>query len=175
MAERVFLDACVLYPSVVRTLLLGAAEAGLIQPFWTPRVLREWRIAAARNGAEEAAAEAAAAMDRAWPAAAVEPGPEPALVLPDPADAHVLAGALAARARTLVTFNLRDFPQRKLAAVGVTPRHPDSLLWELQSREPERMRPLLERATASAADRRSARKLLRRAGLPRLGKAWEQD
>lgn len=176
MAERVFLDACVLYPGVVRALLLGAAEAGLIEPFWTARVLREWRIAAARAGTEDEAASAAAAMQKAHPEALVEPPPalEADMALPDPADVHVLAGAVAAKAPTILTFNLRDFPARRLAAHGIAARHPDGLLWELLSRAPETMRPLLDGITASAPDRRAGRKLLRRAGLPRLGKAWEQ-
>jgi hypothetical protein len=40
---RVFLDANVLFPMAVRDTLLRAAEAGLIQPYWSARVLEEMR------------------------------------------------------------------------------------------------------------------------------------
>lgn len=175
MAERVFLDACVLYPEVPRTLVLEAAEAGLLRPAWSPRVLEEWRIAAARRGvdAEDAARAAAEAMRRAWPGGEVEPDPAvaAALDLPDPADAHVAAGAAAAGAATILTFNLRDFPARRLARLGLAARHPDGFFWELLSREPAHVRPILDRLAAAAEG--EGRRLLKRAGLPRLGKAWE--
>lgn len=175
MAEAVFLDACVLYPEVPRTLILEAAEAGLLCPAWSPRVLEEWRIAAARRGleAEDGARGAAERMRRAWPEGEVEPDPEiqAALDLPDPADTHVAAGAVAAGAPIILTFNLRDFPPRRLAGTGVAARHPDGFFWELLSREPGRLRPILDRlATLAEGD---GRRLLKRAGLPRLGKAWE--
>jgi len=112
MAEPVvFLDACVLYPPLLRGILLRLAGAGLIRPAWTPRVLAEWRIAAARNGglAVEAEVDAAVArMAAAFPDAAVSPNPavKQTLNLPDPVDTHVLAGALAAGAEVLLTFNV---------------------------------------------------------------------
>ncbi len=74
--KRVFLDACVLYPSLVRAILLGAAEAGLYAPLWSRRVLDEWRIAAAAKlglAAEDAARAAQAEMAARFPAARVEP------------------------------------------------------------------------------------------------------
>jgi len=39
---RVVLDACVLYPPVLREILLGAASAGLYDPLWSERILEEW-------------------------------------------------------------------------------------------------------------------------------------
>ena len=175
MAEAVFLDACVLYPDIPRKLILDAAGAGLVRPAWTARVIEEWRIAAARRGleAEDRAQAAAGAMRRTWPGAEVEPDAkvEASLDLPDRADVHVVAGAVAAGARTILTFNLRDFPARRLAATGVAARHPDGWLWELLSRQPDVVRPMLDRLAVLAEGK--GRRLLKRAGLPRLGKAWE--
>jgi len=45
---KVFLDACVLYPTVLREILTGCAAAGLYHAQWSPRVLEEWARAAAR-------------------------------------------------------------------------------------------------------------------------------
>lgn len=176
----VFLDACVLYPPLVRGILLGAAEMGLIAPRWSRRVLDEWRIAAARNGgltAESGVDVIAARMAESFPEGEVrpEPGVEMAIDLPDPADAHVLAGAVAAGASVLLTFNLRDFPARALAALGIVARHPDGFLWELLSAAPDEMGGAI-RAAASAAGAAASeeiRRALKRARLPRLGKAWE--
>lgn len=179
MARRVFLDACVLYPPLVRGILLRLAEAGVFHPLWSPRVLGEWRIASARNGgieAEDRAAEIAALMQARFPDASTEPDPEveQALALPDPADAHVLAAAIAGRAEFLLTFNIRDFPARRLAGHGIAVRHPDGFLWEHFSHAPE----LIEGAIRGAADDAgldgvdAIRRALKRAHLPRLAKAW---
>ena len=180
MAERVvFLDACVLYPPLVRGILLRLAESGLFTPRWSPRVLAEWRIAAARNGGMEAEAradEVTAAMAARFPGASIVPAPdaELALHLPDAADLHVLAAAIAAGADVLLTFNTRDFPTRRLARHGIEPRHPDGFLWELFSMSPE----AVEGAIRDAADAAgltevdAIRRALKRAHLPRLAKAW---
>jgi len=175
----VFIDACVLYPHQVRGIVLRLAEAGLFRPAWSPRVLAEWSIAAARNGfplAEAAAVRMAAQMNIAFPGASVTPDPavEQALELPDPADTHVLAGAIAAGAGVLLTFNMRDFPARRLVAHGITPRHPDGFLWEVFSNQPEIAGQAI-RETAGGAGRTGAdsiRRGLKRARLPRLAKAW---
>lgn len=181
VAPRVFLDACVLYPPLVRRLLLGAAAAGFFTPAWSARVLAEWRIAiAAKQGltAEDAAIEAQAAMRARFPKAEIgaEAFSEADFLLPDPADAHVLAAAVASGAGVLVTFNLRDFPRRALAVHGIELRHPDGFLWELWSHDPARMAPVIEAALATGgAGADQARTLLKRAKLPRFGKAVGEE
>ncbi|MDT8343740.1 MAG: PIN domain-containing protein [Thermohalobaculum sp.] len=176
----VFLDACVLYPQLTRAIALGAARAGLYRPAWSGRVLDEWRLAAARDGglaAERAVAAEAAAMRAAFPHAEVVPDPavEASLDLPDRADVHVVAGAVAAGAVVILTLNLRDFPARRLAPFGVEARHPDGFFWELLSRAPEAMAPVIRRAFGplDASGPRAERNALKRAALSRLGKAWE--
>ena len=52
---KAVLDACVLYPTVLREILIGGAEAGLFTPVWSPRILAEWQHAAARLGPDQAA------------------------------------------------------------------------------------------------------------------------
>lgn len=175
---KAFLDTCVLYPPLVRALLLDAAGAGLYQPFWSPRVLAEWQISIGRKQGAERETEVLDAQDRIaarFPTALVVPDPEIEITLdlPDPADNHVLAGAIAAGADALVTFNLRDFPQRTLAGHGIAPRHPDGFLWELLSMHPDRMRSALTGTLSGfEIDPDAARAPLKRARLPRFGKAW---
>jgi len=172
----VFLDACVLYPPLARTVILGAAEEGLFVPRWSGRVIAEWRFAAARKGGPTVAAaaeETAHAMAQAFPGGKVTPerAVEMAVDLPDPADAHVLAGAVAAGAGVILTFNLRDFPARALAAYGVAARHPDGFLWELMSGASEAVDRAVRAAIGEAAPA-EVRRALKRARLARLGKAW---
>ena len=47
---RVVIDACVLYPTVLREIVLGVARADLITPLWSDRLLEEWARTAARHG-----------------------------------------------------------------------------------------------------------------------------
>jgi predicted nucleic acid-binding protein len=52
----------------------------------------------------------------------------PALQLPDPKDRHVLAAAIRGRADVIVTYNLKDFPEKDLRKYGITSQHPDEFL-----------------------------------------------
>lgn len=175
---RAVLDACVLYPTVLREILVALAEAGAIEPVWSRRILDEWRLAAARLGPEQAriaGVEAALLAERFPGAMAPDDGVRAAgLDLPDPADGHVVEAALAAGAGLIVTANLRDFPRRALAAVGLEARHPDELLLALWRAEPQTVEQVVEavhaRAEALGAGM-TRREMLKRVRLPRLAKA----
>ena len=172
------LDACVLYPTVLRQILLGCAERGLFTPIWSERLQEEWRRAALRNGGEADAALAGAEIARAnarFPKALTPPGDEAPLWLPDPADVHVLATAIVGNADTIITLNLRDFPARELSGHTVTARPPDAVLMDHWLSEPNTVEEAVL-ATHAEAERLSGetlplRALLKRARLPRLGKA----
>ena len=176
---RLVLDACVLYPTVLREILLGTAAAGLYVPLWSDRILEEWARATMKlgPGATAQARDAIALMRAAFPAAAVPARPEieQRLILPDPDDRHVLAAAIAGHADAVVTFNAADFPRQVLAAEGVARRDPDGLMWELWSHHPEPVAAAVEAVRAKAeriAGRPQAlRPLLRRVQLNRLGRA----
>ncbi len=176
---KAVLDACVLYPTVLREILQGAGEAGLYEPVFSDRILREWTLAAARlgPGAEVIAGGEAALLRAAFPRALTRARPEieARLVLPDPDDVHVLAVAIAAGADAIVTFNAADFPGHLLAEEGITRRDPDGFLWELQSRHPAEVARIVEEVRAKA-ERLSGRPvalkpLLKRGRLFRLAKA----
>ena len=49
---RVLIDACVLYPTVMREVILGAARLGLFEPRWSDRILEEWARATVKLGPE---------------------------------------------------------------------------------------------------------------------------
>jgi predicted nucleic acid-binding protein len=171
---KLFLDTCVIYPDALRDILLGVAARGGFEPLWSARVLEEWARAAVKKGAADQARLIAAAMTMQFPRALVTGWEAVAtgLVLPDPDDVHVLAAAITGHADAIVTFNARDFPRHVLAAEGLQRRDPDGVLWELWSHDPAPVQNALTQAMARApGDPVSVRAFLKRAGLPRLGKA----
>ncbi|MBI1172233.1 PIN domain-containing protein [bacterium] len=178
---RAVLDACVLYPTVLREILLGVAARGLYEPQWSDRILREWVLATAKLGpVAQALAEGDAALARAaFPRALIraQPDIEARLALPDPDDVHVLAVAIAGHADAIVTFNAADFPRHLLAEEGIERRDPDGFLWEMWSRRPDEVGAVV-RAVHARAEELSGRPIplrgfLKKAQLWRLGKALE--
>lgn len=176
---RAFLDACVLFPPVMREALLAAAEVGVFEPLWAERVLGEWQRAAGRDGPVNAALVEGeiARLKAKWPEAMVpDPGEPPELWLPDPADVHVLAAARAGGAEVIVTMNLKDFPRRELAPWGMSAVHPDAFLRRFWDEQPEQMttalRALEQQAQVIAVAPVDLAPLLKRARMPRLAKAW---
>ena len=55
----------------------------------------------------------------------------PILRLPDPNDRHVLAAAIHGKAETIITSNLKDFPEMVLVEHGIVGRHPDEFVRSL--------------------------------------------
>lgn len=179
---RAVLDACVLYPTVLRGILIGAAKAGFLTPIWSERILEEWARAALRtHGPEgESMARAEIALLRAeWPKALVGIETERDLPeLPDKNDQHVLAACVSSNADSLITHNLRDFPTRKLSPLGIAPQHPDPVMLRFWQDNPEPILTLIDDALAKIMAvpeaPKTRRALLKKAGLPRLGKAVER-
>lgn len=175
---KALLDANVLYPTVLREILIAVARAGLYTPLWSDRILEEWARATVKlgPGAEEIARGEIAVLKAEFPGASVSPRPgiEARLHLPDPADEHVLAAAIAGGADVIVTFNAQDFPRQVLAEEGVARKDPDQFLRELWEKSPQAVAAAAEgvRATAErlSGEPQPMRALLKRAKLPRLGK-----
>ncbi|MDT9689567.1 PIN domain-containing protein [Streptomyces sp. P9(2023)] len=121
MAFTVVYDACVLYPSTLRDLLIRIAQAGLVRAKWTDRILDEVFRNLQANRPEldpTKLARTRELMMRAVRDCLVkdyEPL-EAVLELPDADDRHVLAAAVKSRAQLIVTNNLKDFPQETLTA-----------------------------------------------------------
>jgi predicted nucleic acid-binding protein len=128
---RALLDTCVLFPRVLRDLLLDAAMAGLFEPLWSDAILAEL----SRNLIEERglsvhnATGLTRAMETFFPRASAS---NYEILIPrmtnHPKDRHVLAAAVQGRADVLITSNLRDFPSLSLEPYDLSARTPDSLL-----------------------------------------------
>lgn len=175
---RILLDACIIYPTVMREMLMGvAAKSGFI-PLWSHQILEEWRHAAARLGPEgEAIATGEiAVMNSQWPQASVQFDPDMVhdLYLPDDNDRHVLAAAIAGEADAIMTRNLKDFPTRILTKHDILRREPDEFMLELARTDECDVAGVAadvqERAVVASGREQPMRALLKRAGLPRLGK-----
>ncbi len=125
------IDACVLGGGLKRNIILSLAEAGLFRPYWSARILDETEkaILAISKGSADPSRQRRA-IERAFPEAMVLPNPGSDLLglLPDPDDEHVLAAAIAARCDTLVTDNLKDFPQEILDRWGIEVMSPDDFI-----------------------------------------------
>jgi PIN domain len=133
MAFIVIYDACVLYPAPLRDLLIRIACTGLVRARWSEAILDECFRSILRGRPEldpVSLSRTRTLMSRAVPDCIVD-GYEnliESLALPDPDDRHVLAAAIRAGAQTVVTFNLKDFPDDKLGAYGVEAKHPDEFV-----------------------------------------------
>lgn len=176
---KILIDACVLYPTVMRQMVLGVAEAGAFTPLWSARIEEEWARAARKLGpeGETLARGEIAALSLRFPDAVVPvpQGAERRFWLPDPADIHVLAAAIGASADAIMTLNAKDFPRNVLVEEGVSRIDPDSYLLGVWQAQPALVadvgQTVLAEARRLSGEAWEMRALLRKARLPRLGKA----
>ncbi|WP_420012062.1 RSP_2648 family PIN domain-containing protein [Tateyamaria sp.] len=179
---KILIDANVLYPTVMREVVLGVARAGLFQPQWSARILEEWARAAARLGPEaEAQARGEIVMlNAAWPGAEIRYPPEleHRLWLPDPGDVHVFAAAIAGSADAIMTANAKDFPRNVLNEEGLLRVDPDGYLQGCAEAQPGVVSAVVDGVLAEArrlsGQAWTRRSLMKKARLPRLGKALER-
>ncbi len=176
---RVLIDTCVLYPTVMRELVLGVAKTGAFIPLWSPRILEEWARAARKLGptGELQARSEIALTEAAFPKAQVPVpvGLADRLWLPDENDIHVLAAAVGASADAIMTLNAKDFPKGTLAEEGLMRIEPDTTLYQHWLGAPDAVEEValsvLAQARSLSGEAWEMRALLKKARLPRLAKA----
>ncbi|WP_042858398.1 putative toxin-antitoxin system toxin component, PIN family [Dickeya sp. NCPPB 3274] len=132
----VVLDACVIYPSLLRDLLIHLGLTGLYQPKWTAIIEDEWQRNLLLNRPDltpEQISRTRELMNQAIPDAMIT-GFEaiiPGITLPDPDDQHVVAAAVRSNAEIIVTFNLKDFSHPEIDNFGIEALHPDDFITDL--------------------------------------------
>lgn len=132
----VVLDACVLYPNLLRDLLMWLGKSRLYQPRWTAIIHDEWQRNLHNNRPDisrEKLKHIEALMNKALPDALIT-GFEPLISgvsLPDPDDRHVVAAAIKCKAEVIVTFNMQDFPHENITEFDIEALHPDEFLSDL--------------------------------------------
>jgi predicted nucleic acid-binding protein len=127
--ETAVLDACVLFRGGVRDFLLWVAEAGAFSPAWSDTIDDEW-MRSRRDKFGDPMSRlnyARAEMEKVFPGANFDPDPETlsTISLPDTNDIHVAAIAVAAGAKSIVTYNVRHFSDRVLGPLGLRTATPD--------------------------------------------------
>jgi predicted nucleic acid-binding protein len=134
----VVLDANVLIPLTLCDTLLGAAEEGLIQIYWSEEILEEVRRNLVEKiGLTEAKATHRVSTMRQFFPQAMVTGYEQriASMTNHPKDRHVLAMAAHIGAQTIVTNNLRDFGAEHLPR-SMQAQDADTFLRNLLSQAP---------------------------------------
>jgi hypothetical protein len=175
---KVLIDACVLYPTVMREMVLGCAAQGLFTPRWSARILEEWARAARKIGpeGEVLARGEIAGLSARWPQAQVSypAGTERRYWLPDPDDIHVLTAAAESGCDAIMTANAKDFPGNLLAEDGLMRVDPDGFLLRLHDEDPDTVaavgQAVLTEARRLSGEDWTMRGLMKKARLPRIGK-----
>ena len=172
-------DTCVLFPTVMRTLLLEAAKSKNDEVFWSEKILSEWSASAKKLGElGQLQADAEISLLKAnWQNSIISFSLEleDSLYLPDLNDRHVLAAAIAGKCDAIITLNKKDFPRQILDQYGLNRLDPDHLILEyLKDDAPiiiEIAQDLLSEANRKFNQEWTIRQLLRKARLPRTAKA----
>jgi len=120
----VVFDACVLYPAPLRSLLMYLALSGQFRARWSADIQDEWirNLLVTRADLTRTQLEKVRdLMDLHVPGSLVTNYQPliPSITLPDENDRHVVAAAIQTRAEAIVTFNLKDFPDRSLRQYGL--------------------------------------------------------
>ena len=135
-------DACVLYPFHQRNILVQASVEGLYDARWTEEIHDEWMRNLITNIPAiplERLHATRRLMEVALPAALVGDFHHHigSVTLPDPADRHVVAAAIEAKASHILTWNLRDFPVDAVKKHGLVRKTPDEFLAGLYDQAPD--------------------------------------
>ncbi|WP_298190540.1 PIN domain-containing protein [Novosphingobium sp.] len=143
-----FVDACSLVGVLKRNMLLTLAEEGFFRIRWSAEVLDEVEraldeIHAAKGNPNSAAAakDQRERMERAFEEAPVTDYEALKAVcagVPDKDDHHVVAAALTAQAATIVTDNLKDFPEGVLADLNIEAKSTDAFIADTIELDPGR-------------------------------------
>ena len=126
------LDACVLYPRLLRDVLLSLAQADLYTARWSVHIEAEWTrsLLKDRPGAQEQIQRTVVLMRDAVPDCLVTHYDDlvDSLDLPDPDDRHVLAAAIRGNADAIVSANVKDFPASVLSRFDIDLQTPDQFV-----------------------------------------------
>lgn len=127
------LDANVLYPFLLRDLLLSFAQANLYRPKWSKDIEDEWTRHLAKDRPDVDTKTTRSNMNKAFRDALTDGYQDliNGIILPDKDDRHVVAAALVSRSDVIVTYNLKDFDEIELRKYDLEAVHPDDFIVNL--------------------------------------------
>jgi len=143
----VVLDSDVIFSLPIRDTLLRAAEAGLYDLRWSHKILDDATRNLVNKGrmTEQQAERLQQKLKTYFAEAMVEVPSELVQVMTNHlGDRHVLATAVMAEAKVIVTFNLRHFPAESLRPWDIKAQHPDIFLTELYDTSADLLVKLIE-------------------------------
>lgn len=172
-------DTCVLFPTVMRTLLLEAAKSKNDEVFWSEKILNEWSASAKKLGelGQLQADSEISILKANWQNSIIDFSLEleESLYLPDLNDRHVLAAAIAGKCDAIITLNNKDFPKQILDQYGLKRVDPDHLILDYLKDDDtmiiEIVKCLLIKVNKELKEDWTIRQLLKKARLPRTAKA----
>ena len=175
---KIIFDTCVLYPTVLRKILLGVAKEGLYKPVWSTQILDEWiHVTRKKNPIRQDTILAQVALLKfQWPNSLAKDYDfdTRSLWLPDENDVHVLASAVSSDAEAILTLNRKDFPKKILEDYGIVRYSPDEMLKSLWIDNSEIISRVVENEFESAKQnlerKLTLRGVLKKSYLPGLGK-----
>jgi predicted nucleic acid-binding protein len=147
-------DACALYPAPLRDLLMHLAMTNLFRAKWTEKIHEEWieNVLADRKDLKRSQLERTRDLMNAHVLDCLVTGYESLIdgvTLPDKDDRHVVAAAIRAGAAVIVTFNLKDFPVKAIAPLGIEAQHPDEFVTHLIDLSPGKVCAAVKRHRSS--------------------------
>ena len=175
---KIIFDTCVLYPTILRKILLGVAKEGLYKPVWSTQILDEWiHVTRKKNpiGQDTILAQIAL-LKFQWPNSLVKDYDFDirSLWLPDENDVDVLASAISSDAEAILTLNRKDFPKKILKDYGIVRYSPDEMLMSLWIDNSEIISIVVanefETAKQNLEQKLTLRGVLKKSYLPGLGK-----
>ena len=158
---------------------MGRGASDWIEEFWVPHRSELVRVAAAdleRIDAERDYVRLhAGGSGRNYMMLHTIAGLEARLWLPDANDIHVLATAVQGNADGIITMNAKDFPRGILAEEGLSRNDPDAFLLGHFHASPDAVtavaQAVVQEARRLSGEDWNMRSLMKKARLPRLGKA----
>lgn len=128
------LDSCVLFPNILRDTLLTSFELGLYQGYWSQSILDgvTRNLIKRKILTQEKAIYLENTIKFYFSEAMIDVSPKliPKMTNHE-GDRHVLATAISAKAKIIVTFNLKHFKPQDTLKWKVVAQHPDLFLLNL--------------------------------------------
>lgn len=136
------LDACVLYPIVVRDYLMCLATYQLYTPKWSEEILAEFEavftkhkpktdLVIIKRQVDFVRNHNFSAMVHSYDSIDLN------IKIPDPKDYHVVKAAVKCNANRIVTNNLKHFPNDQLNQIGLCAIDPDNFIADLIDLSPK--------------------------------------
>lgn len=138
----VLYDACILYSAPLRDLFMHLALTDLFQAKWTNEIHDEWmrNLLVNHPDVKLHQLERVRTLMNSHVVDCLIDGYEhliPSLKLPDLNDRHVLAAAIHSKAAIIITYNLKDFPDKILNKYNIKAQHPDLFLDQIINLNPD--------------------------------------